>query len=64
MIPSSWNFLLKAVSRIVLLPVIAGVSYEILKLSANGKIIFLVELLYFLVLAFRKLLQKSQILHK
>ncbi|MCX7987889.1 MAG: DUF1385 domain-containing protein [Thermodesulfovibrio sp.] len=34
-IPSSWSFLMKAISRIILLPVIAGISYEILKLSSR-----------------------------
>lgn len=44
-IPSSWNFMLKVLSRVVLLPLIAGISYEILKLSSRlenslvGKII-------------------------
>jgi uncharacterized protein YqhQ len=33
LIPHSWNFLFKFLSRIVLIPVIAGVSYETLKLS-------------------------------
>ncbi|MCS7163853.1 MAG: DUF1385 domain-containing protein [Thermodesulfovibrio sp.] len=35
MIPSSWSFFLKSLSRIILLPLIAGVSYEILKISAK-----------------------------
>lgn len=34
-IPQGWPFLLKFLSRIVLIPVIAGVSYEILKASAR-----------------------------
>ncbi len=44
-IPHSWSFLMKALSRIVLLPLIAGISYEILKISSRiqntliGKII-------------------------
>ncbi|MGB9710093.1 MAG: DUF1385 domain-containing protein [Thermodesulfovibrio sp.] len=52
MIPSSWNFVLKALSRIILLPLIAGVSYEILKISAKwrnnfvGKIIILPGLIF------------------
>ncbi|WP_297211485.1 MULTISPECIES: DUF1385 domain-containing protein [Thermodesulfovibrio] len=37
LIPSSWSFTLKAISRIVLLPLIAGFSYEILKLSDRWK---------------------------
>ncbi len=35
LIPKLWPFYLKAGSRVVLLPLIAGVSYEILKLSAK-----------------------------
>ncbi len=35
MIPHSWSFLMKAASRILLLPLIAGISYELLKLSAK-----------------------------
>lgn len=35
LIPKLWPFYLKAGSRIVLLPVIAGLSYELLKLSAR-----------------------------
>jgi len=35
LIPKLWPFYLKAVSRIVLLPLIAGASYEILKWSAR-----------------------------
>lgn len=51
-IPSSWSFLFKALSRIILLPVIAGISYEILKLSSRiqktliGKIIIAPGLLF------------------
>lgn len=37
MIPQSWPFAYKALARIVLLPLIAGVSYEALKLSARMK---------------------------
>ncbi|GAQ95774.1 uncharacterized conserved protein YqhQ [Thermodesulfovibrio aggregans] len=37
MIPSSWSFVLKALSRVILLPLIAGVSYEILKISARWR---------------------------
>jgi len=52
MIPSSWSFMIKALSRIILLPIIAGISYEILKLSAKwqntrfGKIIISPGLLF------------------
>jgi uncharacterized protein YqhQ len=34
-IPQSWSFAMKLASRLVLIPVIAGVSYEALKLSAK-----------------------------
>ncbi|WP_353683516.1 DUF1385 domain-containing protein [Thermodesulfovibrio sp. 3907-1M] len=37
MIPTSWNFFLKATSRVILLPLIAGLSYEILKISARWR---------------------------
>ena len=37
LIPSDWAFIYKALSRIVLIPVIAGISYETLKLSARMK---------------------------
>ncbi len=59
MIPSSWNFLLKAVSRIVLLPVIAGVSYEILKLSAKWQNNFLGRIIIFPGLGFQKITTKE-----
>ncbi|BCB97252.1 membrane protein [Dissulfurispira thermophila] len=36
-IPKDWSFLHKLVSRIVLIPVIAGVSYEVLRFSAKMK---------------------------
>jgi uncharacterized protein YqhQ len=36
-IPQSWAFLWKASARVVLLPLIAGVSYEALRLSARMK---------------------------
>lgn len=35
LIPSSWSFTYKALSRIVLLPTIAGFSYELLKLMSK-----------------------------
>ncbi len=35
LIPHSWSFLYKFLSRIVLIPLIAGLSYEALKLSAK-----------------------------
>jgi len=36
-IPQSWPFFYKFLSRIILIPLIAGLSYEILKLSAKMK---------------------------
>lgn len=36
LIPKFWPFYLKAASRVVLLPVIAGISYELLKWSAKN----------------------------
>lgn len=37
LIPHDWNLLYKFVSRIILIPVIAGISYEALRLSAKLK---------------------------
>ena len=34
-VPREWSFYLKFISRIVMIPLIAGISYEILKLSAK-----------------------------
>ena len=36
-IPQEWSFLYKFISRLVLIPLIAGLSYEFLKLSAKMK---------------------------
>lgn len=36
MIPKAWPFVYKALSRVVLLPLIAGISYEFLKWSAKN----------------------------
>ncbi len=36
LIPKAWPFLYKALSRVVLLPLIAGISYEFLKWSAKN----------------------------
>ncbi len=36
-IPQEWLFIYKFISRIILIPLIAGISYEILKLSAKMK---------------------------
>lgn len=47
MIPSYWSFTIKALSRVLLLPLIAGMSYEILKLSAKLKDAFLGKFLIF-----------------
>lgn len=47
MIPSYWSFTMKALSRVLLLPLIAGMSYEILKLSAKLKDAFLGKFLIF-----------------
>ncbi|NTU42227.1 MAG: DUF1385 domain-containing protein, partial [Nitrospirales bacterium] len=35
LIPKDWVFIEKALSRLILIPVIAGISYEVLKLSAR-----------------------------
>jgi uncharacterized protein YqhQ len=34
-IPQEWQFIYKFLSRLILIPLIAGISYEILKLSAK-----------------------------
>ena len=36
-IPQEWSFVEKLLARIVLLPLLAGVSYEVLKLSSRLK---------------------------
>ncbi len=55
MIPKLWPFYLKAASRIVLLPLIAGVSYEFLKWSAKNDQSPLVKLIITPGLALQKL---------
>lgn len=45
LVPKDSHFLIKFLSRIVLMPVIAGVSYEILKLSSKYKDNFFVNML-------------------
>jgi uncharacterized protein YqhQ len=55
LIPKLWPFYLKAGSRIVLLPVIAGLSYELLKLSAKHEKSRLVRLLIAPGLALQRL---------
>lgn len=55
LIPKLWPFYLKAASRIVLLPLIAGVSYEILKWSAKHDQSPIVKMLIAPGLALQKL---------
>ena len=55
LIPKLWPFYLKAASRIVLLPLIAGVSYEILKWSAKHDQSPMVKMLIAPGLALQKL---------
>jgi uncharacterized protein YqhQ len=55
LIPKLWPFYLKAGARIVLLPLIAGVSYELLKWSARHDTSLLVRLLIAPGLALQKL---------
>lgn len=55
MIPSSWSFLMKSAGRVVLLPLIAGVSYEILKLSAKWQSSFIGKILIFPGLLFQRI---------
>jgi uncharacterized protein YqhQ len=45
LIPKDWSFFQKLASRIVLIPLIAGISYEILRLSAKKKDNFIMGLL-------------------
>ncbi|MCS7215266.1 MAG: DUF1385 domain-containing protein [Thermodesulfovibrio sp.] len=59
MIPSSWNFILKAISRVILLPIIAGLSYEILKISANWQNNFLTRIFILPGLIFQKITTKE-----
>lgn len=58
-IPSYWNFILKAASRVVLLPVIAGISYEILKLSARWQNNFIGRIITFPGIVFQKITTKE-----
>ncbi|MGA7827062.1 MAG: DUF1385 domain-containing protein [Geobacteraceae bacterium] len=55
LIPKAWPFYLKAGSRVVLLPLIAGCSYELLKLSAKYEKSRLVRLLIAPGLALQRL---------
>lgn len=59
LIPSSWNFVLKAASRIILLPLIAGISYEILKLSAKWQKNIITKIFIFPGLMFQKITTKE-----
>ncbi len=43
-IPHDWNFAMKFLSRLVLIPLVAGLSYEVLKLSAKKSANALVDL--------------------
>ncbi len=54
-IPQAWPFWAKAVSRIVLIPVIAGISYETLKLGDRYRDISVLRLLLLPGLAMQKL---------
>jgi uncharacterized protein YqhQ len=55
LIPKPWPFALKAGSRVILLPLIAGISYELLKLSAKYEKSRLVRFLIAPGLALQKL---------
>jgi uncharacterized protein YqhQ len=55
MIPKPWPFYFKAGSRVVLLPLIAGVSYEFLKWSAKNDAATLVKLIIAPGLALQRL---------
>ena len=55
LIPKLWPFYLKAASRVVLLPLIAGISYEFLKWSARHESNPLVRLLVAPGLALQRL---------
>ena len=45
LIPQDWNFVMKFLSRLVLIPLVAGLSYELLKLSARKSGNALVDIL-------------------
>jgi len=59
MIPSSWSFILKAASRVVLLPLIAGLSYEVLKLSTKWQKTLIGKIIIFPGLLFQKITTKE-----
>lgn len=54
-IPQDWTFVYKALARVVLMPLIAGISYEALKLSAKMQDNLLVRILIFPGLLLQKL---------
>lgn len=54
-IPQSWHFIWKFASRLILIPLIAGISYELLKLSAKMKANPIVRLLILPGLALQRL---------
>jgi len=58
-IPQAWPFWAKAVSRIVLIPVIAGISYEMLKLGDRYRDISALRLLVLPGLAMQKLTTRT-----
>ena len=58
-IPQAWPFWAKAVSRIVLIPVIAGISYEMLKLGDKYRDISAFRLLVLPGLAMQKLTTRT-----
>ncbi|MCS7203378.1 MAG: DUF1385 domain-containing protein [Thermodesulfovibrio sp.] len=55
LIPSSWSFPLKALSRIILLPTIAGISYELLRLMSKWRDSLLVKVFALPGLLFQKI---------
>jgi uncharacterized protein YqhQ len=55
LIPKLWPFYMKAGARVVLLPIIAGVSYEFLKWSAKNETSPLVRMLIAPGLALQRL---------
>ncbi len=59
LIPSSWSFFMKAASRILLLPLIAGVSYELLKLSAKWQSNVIGRIFVFPGLLFQRITTKE-----
>ncbi len=58
-IPREWSILYKFLSRLVLIPLVAGISYELLKLSAKYKRLLLMKLLMWPGLALQALTTKE-----